>query len=62
MYCSLFGSTTPLDAAVLASRYPTHEDYVTRVRESAQAAADAGFLLPEGVEELVAAADAAPVP
>ena len=60
--CSLFGSTTPLEAEVLATRYPTHEDYVTRVRESAQAAADAGFLLPEGVEELVAAADAAPVP
>ncbi|MEZ5244886.1 MAG: alpha/beta hydrolase domain-containing protein [Acidimicrobiales bacterium] len=60
--CSLFGSTTPLDAEVLAARYPTHEDYVTQVRESAQAAADAGFLLPEGVEQLVAEADAAAVP
>lgn len=60
--CSLFGSTTPLPADVLADLYPTHEDYVAQVRASAEAALDAGFLTPEGVEMFVAEAEVAAVP
>ena len=60
--CSLFGSTTPLAAEELALRYPTHEDYVEQVRVAADAALGAGFLLPEGVEALVAEAEAASIP
>ena len=56
--CSLFGSTTPLPTEVLAERYPTHEDYVEQVSASADTALEAGFLLPEGVEALVAEAEA----
>jgi len=60
--CSLFGSTTPLPAADVAERYPTHEAYVEQVRASAEAALAAGFLLPEGVDAFVAEAEEAPVP
>lgn len=59
--CSLFGSTTPLPADVLAERYPTHDDYVEQVRTSAQTALDAGFVLPEGVDVFLAEAEATPV-
>ena len=51
--CSLFGATTPLEPDVLASLYPTHDDYVAEVRASAEAAAAAGYLLPAGVERFV---------
>ncbi|MDH3754228.1 MAG: alpha/beta hydrolase domain-containing protein, partial [Acidimicrobiia bacterium] len=60
--CSLFGSTTPLPAEVLAGLYPTHDDYVAQVQASAEAARDAGFLLPEGVDVFVAEAEVAPIP
>lgn len=57
--CSLFGSTTPLEPPQVLALYPTHEIYVDAVRESAEVALDAGFLLPEGVESFVAEAEAA---
>ena len=60
--CSLFGSTTPLPADVIADLYPTHDEYVAQVRASAEAALDAGFLLPDGVDVMVAEANAAAVP
>lgn len=60
--CSLFGETRPFDAATLAEAYPTHEDYVDAVTESAEAAVEAGFLLEGDAEAIVAAAREAPVP
>ncbi|MBM4361431.1 MAG: hypothetical protein FJ104_02030 [Deltaproteobacteria bacterium] len=43
--CMLFGSTVPFDAAKLASLYPTHAEYVTKVKASTAAAVAAGYLL-----------------
>jgi hypothetical protein len=60
--CSLFGDTRPFDAATLAELYPTHEDYVAAVTESADAAASDGFLLQDDAEAIVAEAEDADVP
>lgn len=60
--CLLFGETRPFDAATLAALYPTHQDYVDAVTESAEAAVDAGFLLPADADDLIAAAEDAAVP
>jgi hypothetical protein len=60
--CSLFGSSTPLSPAVLRARYASRAAYVDAVRASADAAVDAGFLLPADVAEIVAEAEAAPFP
>jgi hypothetical protein len=43
--CSLFGSRSPFTTATLKQLYPTHADYVTKVKTSAAAAVKAGFLL-----------------
>jgi hypothetical protein len=60
--CMLFGQTIPFDAATLAELYPTHQDYVDAVTESAEEAVDAGFLLPVDADDVIAAAEEAPVP
>jgi alpha/beta hydrolase family protein len=60
--CSLFGSSTPFDAATLASLYPTHAGYVAKVTAAAAAAARGGFLRPADRDALIAAASAAPIP
>ena len=58
----MFGGTAPFDAAQLAALYPTHQDYVDKVTAAADAAVDAGFLLPADRDEIVADAEAAAVP
>lgn len=58
----LFGSTIPFTPEQLAARYPTHEDYVTAVTASADAAVAARFLLPEDRDRLIEEAEAAPIP
>jgi hypothetical protein len=60
--CSLFGDTRPFDAATLAELYPTHEDYVDAVTESAEAAVSDGFLLQDDADAIVAEAEDADVP
>jgi hypothetical protein len=60
--CSLFGDTRPFDAATLAELYPTHQDYVDAVTESADAAVSAGFLLRADADDIIAAAEGAAVP
>jgi hypothetical protein len=61
-WCFLFGSTTPFTPEQLMSLYPTHDDYVTKVRESASQQQKAGFLLaPEG-SGFVSDAEKAAVP
>jgi alpha/beta hydrolase family protein len=55
-FCSLFGSTTPFDAATLAHLYPTHAAYVTAFNRSTDRALKAGFLLPAEAAKLETAA------
>lgn len=58
----LFGETRPFEADALADLYPTHEDYVDAVTESANAAVAEGFLLQADADDLIAEAEAAPIP
>lgn len=44
--CSLLGSTLPFTPSKLKSLYSSHDDYVTRYQQAAQALVDAGFMLP----------------
>jgi len=44
--CSLFGQTVPFDAATLAALYPSHAAYVSAFSAAADAAVQAGFVLP----------------
>ncbi len=57
--CSLFGSTTPFDAATLVALYPTHQEYVDKVTAAADAAVAAGFVLPADRDQMVSDAQAA---
>jgi len=54
--CGLFGTTEPWDVAELVGRYATVDDYVAAVTASADAAVEAGFMLPADSDQLVAAA------
>jgi hypothetical protein len=60
--CLLFGDTRPFDAATLAALYPTHQDYVDAVTESAEAAVASRFLLQADADDIVAAAEDVNVP
>ncbi|MBD0322815.1 MAG: hypothetical protein ICV72_05425 [Aldersonia sp.] len=60
--CRLFGSTTPLEPEHLRQLYPTRADYLDRYRRAAQAAVDAGFLLPEDLDAVLAEAEPTTVP
>ncbi|WP_405771123.1 alpha/beta hydrolase domain-containing protein [Streptomyces sp. NBC_00080] len=46
----------PRAEPVLSRLYPTHEEYVSKVRAAAQASATAGYLLPEDATTVVTAA------
>lgn len=58
----LFGSTVPFSAEKLHALYPTHEDYVGKVRISAESAIAIGFMLEADKAELVGEAERANVP
>lgn len=60
--CSLFGFTKPFTAEQLAAHYPTHADYVAKVRAATQRAVDRGFVLAADQPEIIATAEAAKVP
>ena len=62
LFCLLFGASEPLTDAQLADLYTDHDDYVAQVTASADAAVEAGFLLPADRDAYVEAADAADVP
>jgi hypothetical protein len=53
----LIGSTKPFSPEQLASRYPTHDAYVTAVRRAATGSVKAGFLLQHDADAIVAAAE-----
>ena len=61
-FCFIFGSTTPFTAEKLMELYPTHEDYVAKVRASAEATQEAGFVLAAEAMDFVVEAENAPVP
>lgn len=60
--CPFLGNTVPFDQATLQELYPSHDDYVTKFTAAADAARDAGFLLPADRDDVVAEAQAAAVP
>jgi hypothetical protein len=55
--CLLLGSTNPIDPSRLAARYPSADHYLAAYEAAADAAIDAGFVLPEDREALLADAD-----
>lgn len=55
-FCALFGSTTPFDAATLASLYPSGDAYLDAFTASLQSTIDAGFMLAEDAAALEAKA------
>lgn len=60
--CLLYGSETPFSASKLRMLYPTHADYVSKVRSAAADAREKGFLLSEEEVTIVADAEKASVP
>ncbi len=62
MICALFGQTIPFTPEKLLELYPTHQEYVDKVIESARLARQAGFILPEEEASIVAEASAASIP
>ncbi len=58
----LLGETHPFTAERLRELYPSHADYVARVRRAASAALAAGVILPYRVQEYVTEAERAAVP
>ncbi|MBA56329.1 MAG: hypothetical protein CMK89_17915 [Pseudomonadales bacterium] len=60
--CPFLGNTVPFDQDKLQRLYPSHEDYVMKYIEAADAAVEAGFLLSADYDEAVAKAQAAGVP
>jgi hypothetical protein len=60
--CRLEGFMVPLDGATLKTLYPTHADYVGKIRSAAAAAQKAGFLLPPEATEEVHNAETATIP
>jgi hypothetical protein len=62
VFCSLFGAAAPFTDAQLADLYADHDDYVAQVTASADAAVEAGFLLPADRDAVVSEAEAADIP
>jgi Alpha/beta hydrolase domain len=62
LICLLLGSTTPLSAERLADLYPSHDNYLDAYSEAADAAIEAGFVLDDDREVLLAAADPDAIP
>jgi hypothetical protein len=57
-FCALFGTTTPLDAAQLAERYPDHTTFVAEFDAALERAVEAGAILGVDAEHVRAAAAA----
>jgi hypothetical protein len=60
-FCSIFGTTTPFDAAMLATLYPSHAAYISRVLDATRRAVRAGFVLKADAKAIRAAAAASDV-
>jgi hypothetical protein len=57
--CGLTGHTTPFTDEVLRARYPTHNDYMNRIRSAVDSNVADAFLLPEDAEDFLDRAEAA---
>lgn len=55
-FCSLFGTTVPLDAAALKARYGSHDAYVAQFTAATKQAVATGAILQVDADHLVAAA------
>ena len=53
-FCFLFGQTLPLEPEVLVERYGDLAGYETELRASADAAVDAGWLIREDADDMIA--------
>lgn len=62
MRALLGGKTQPFTPERLRSLYPTHADYVAKVKAAAAAAEKDGVILPYRHREYIAQAEAAPIP
>ena len=62
LICFLFGHTEPFTPQTLMQLYPSHDDYVSKVKDAARATREANFILVPEEQEMVAKAEAAPVP
>ena len=60
-FCGLFGTTTPLAPATIASLYPSHDAYVKAIRTAARKAVSAGFVIRIDATAIKAAAAASTV-
>ena len=60
--CQLFGVTIPLAPTTLRELYPTHEDYVAKMRDATVKAVQAGILLPADAVDLMQRAEASTIP
>ncbi|MFL6606485.1 MAG: alpha/beta hydrolase domain-containing protein [Steroidobacteraceae bacterium] len=60
--CELWGYREPFNAAQLKSLYPTHQEYVAKVRASVTDLVNALWLTRQDGERIITAAAAAPVP
>jgi hypothetical protein len=56
--CGNIGAWAPFDTATLNTLYPTHADYVAKVKAAVNASIAAGFVLPEDGAETIAEAEA----
>lgn len=61
LFCSLFGTTTPFDAATLVDLYGDTATYAAAVAASTAAAVEAGFLLPPDAALIDGAAADTPI-
>jgi hypothetical protein len=61
-HCRLEGFKVPLDRETLKRLYPSHADYVAKIKDAAAAAEKAGFLLPQEAAEEVRQAETQAIP
>jgi hypothetical protein len=61
-FCFLFGSTKPFTPEKLMMLYPTHDDYLTKVKNAGRKSREAGFLLEPEEKTIAAEAEKAMVP
>jgi hypothetical protein len=60
-FCRLNGSYEPFDAAALASLYPTHADYVAKVKTVTERNLRAGYILKRDADATIADAERAEI-
>ena len=56
-FCFIFGTTVLFDDVTLDSLYPTHDAYVSAVKEATDGAVEAGFILEPDAKLIKAAAE-----